>query len=199
MNWAFPPPANAFTRLPQTPGMPIPSRPISLRATSPLTSPIWHGLVILPISPPMRAGSIELLSKTFAQSKSSVTLFLTALIPASRSMPSIWLSGAVSLTPASFSTPTTVSNTPRQRLPDLHFRQSMSRKDDLYDNAAAENFFSCLKCECVHLRHFSTRKHAMMDIFAYIEAFYNPVRPHSSIGWRPPDAFATSLSEHSVA
>jgi len=91
------------------------------------------------------------------------------------------------------------ANAYRQRLLDLHFRQSMSRKGDPYDNAVAENFFSCLKCECVHLRHFSTRKHAMMDIFAYIEAFYNPVRPHSSIGWRPPDAFATSLSEHSVA
>jgi len=39
----------------------------------------------------------------------------------------------------------------------------------------------------------------MMDIFAYIEAFYNPVRSHSSIGWRSPDPFATSLSEHSVA
>ncbi|RKJ62094.1 hypothetical protein D7Y09_14595 [bacterium 1XD42-1] len=91
------------------------------------------------------------------------------------------------------------ANAYRQRLLDLHFRQSVSRKGDPYDNAVAENFFSCLKCECVHLRHFSARKHAMMDVFAYIEAFYNPVRPHSSIGWRPPDAFATSLSEHSVA
>ena len=93
------------------------------------------------------------------------------------------------------------ANAYRQRLLDLHFRQSqsMSRKGDPYDNAVAENFFSCLKCECVHLHHFSARKHAMMDVFAYIEAFYNPVRPHSSIGWHPPDTFATSLSEHSVA
>lgn len=28
---------------------------------------------------------------------------------------------------------------------------------------------------------------------------YNPVRPHSSIGWRPPDAFARALSEHPAA
>ena len=75
----------------------------------------------------------------------------------------------------------------------------MSLKGDPYDNAVAENFFSCLKCECVHLRHFASRAQAMADVFAYIETFYNPVRPHSSIGWRPPDAFARALSEHPAA
>jgi len=39
----------------------------------------------------------------------------------------------------------------------------------------------------------------MADVFAYIETFYNPVRPHSAIGWRPPDAFARALSEHPAA
>ena len=87
----------------------------------------------------------------------------------------------------------------RQRLTALGICQSMSRKGDPYDNAVAENFFSCLKCECLHLRHFSSRKQAMADVFAYIEAFYNPVRPHSSIAWRPPDAFAQSLSGHPSA
>ena len=29
----------------------------------------------------------------------------------------------------------------------------MSRKGDPYDNAVTENFFSCLKCELVHLHH----------------------------------------------
>ena len=87
----------------------------------------------------------------------------------------------------------------RQRLASLGIRQSMSRKGDPYDNAVAENFFSCLTCECVHLRHFASRAHAMADVFAYIETFYNPVRPHSSIGWRPPDACARALSEHPAA
>ena len=57
--------------------------------------------------------------------------------------------------------------------------QSMSRKGDPYDNAVAENFFSCLKCECVHLHHFATRDAAKMAIFSYIEIFYNRIRPHS--------------------
>ena len=38
-----------------------PSRPISLRAASPLTSQTPHGSAILPISPPARAGSTALL------------------------------------------------------------------------------------------------------------------------------------------
>lgn len=87
----------------------------------------------------------------------------------------------------------------RQRLIDLGLRQSMSRKGDPYDNAVAENFFSCLKCECVHLKHFSSRLQAIADIFAYIEVFYNAVRPHSSIGWQAPDAFARSLLASHVA
>ena len=35
----------------------------------------------------------------------------------------------------------------RQALESFSIRQSMSRKGDPYDNAVAENFFCCLKCE----------------------------------------------------
>lgn len=87
----------------------------------------------------------------------------------------------------------------RQRLADLGIRQSMSRRGDPFDNAVAENFFSCLKCECVHLHQYSSRAAAQDDIFSYIEAFYNPIRPHSSIGWAAPDAFARSLNKHHAA
>lgn len=81
----------------------------------------------------------------------------------------------------------------RERLQALQFRQSMSRKGDPYDNAVAENFFSCLKCELVHLSRYPTRVAAQTDIFAYIEAFYNAVRPHSGIGWIAPNQFAKLL------
>lgn len=67
--------------------------------------------------------------------------------------------------------------------------QSMSRKGDPYDNAVAENFFSCLKCECVHLNHFCSRSDAQCEIFRYIEGFYNSKRPHSGINWTFPNAF----------
>lgn len=71
-----------------------------------------------------------------------------------------------------------------------HMIPSMSRKGDPYDNAVAENFFSCLKCELVHLTHFKTRSQAQLAIFEYIEAFYNSFRPHSAIGWFSPNHFA---------
>ncbi|MDR1663806.1 MAG: IS3 family transposase, partial [Clostridiales bacterium] len=48
-------------------------------------------------------------------------------------------------------------------------------------------------CECVHLNNFATRSQAQNEIFRYIEAFYNLVRPHSGIGWRAPHDFETSL------
>lgn len=81
----------------------------------------------------------------------------------------------------------------------LGIRQSMSRKGDPYDNAVAENFFSCLKCELVHLRRYDSRRAAQADIFAYIEAFYNTLRPHSAIDWLSPCAFELRLRNASVA
>ena len=68
-------------------------------------------------------------------------------------------------------------------------QQSMSRKGDPYDNAVAENFFSCLKCECVYLQYWPTRTAAKAAIFRYIETFYNAARPHSSIGWLAPNEY----------
>ena len=71
-------------------------------------------------------------------------------------------------------------------------RQSMSRRGDPYDNAVAENFFSCLKCELIYLTYFPTRAAATAAVFAYIETFYNTVRPHSALGWLTPAAFAAA-------
>jgi transposase InsO family protein len=87
------------------------------------------------------------------------------------------------------------STTFRNTLNYYGFKQSMSRKGDVYDNAVAENFFSCLKCECIHLQHFVTRAAAKLAVFSYIEAFYNRIRPHSGIGWLSPSAFERSLTQ----
>jgi len=87
------------------------------------------------------------------------------------------------------------SYTFRDALHRYGFNQSMSRKGDPYDNAVAENFFSCLKCECVYIDHFKTRDKARLAIFEYIEVFYNRVRPHSGIGWLSPVTFEKILTE----
>ena len=91
------------------------------------------------------------------------------------------------------------SNRYRETLAKYNITQSMSRKGDPYDNAVAENFFSCLKCELVHLKHYRTRDEAQADIFAYIETFYNTIRPHSGIGWLSPCAYENLLREISAA
>ena len=87
----------------------------------------------------------------------------------------------------------------RRQLRGFHMVQSMSRKGDPFDNAVAENFFSCLKCELVHLTHFDTRAQARNAIFAYIEGFYNSFRPHSGIGWRTPKECALAFLSSSAA
>ena len=74
----------------------------------------------------------------------------------------------------------------REALAEFSILQSMSRKGDPYDNAVAENFFSCLKNELVHHKHYKTRAEAQVDIFACIETYYNTVRPHSGIDWMAP-------------
>ena len=81
----------------------------------------------------------------------------------------------------------------REALVNFGITQSMSRKGDPYDNAVAENFFSCLKTELVHHKHYKTRAEAQADIFAYIEIYYNSIRPHSGIGWMSPNEFEEHL------
>ena len=85
------------------------------------------------------------------------------------------------------------SNDFRKLLTVNHIQQSMSRKGIPYDNAVAENFFSCLKCEFTFLQDFKTRSEAKTAIFRYIEGYYNLVRPHSRIGWFSPLNFEQSF------
>jgi transposase InsO family protein len=41
----------------------------------------------------------------------------------------------------------------------------------------------------VHARTFDSREQAVLEIFDYIEGFYNPARIHSALGWLSPDEF----------
>jgi transposase InsO family protein len=66
---------------------------------------------------------------------------------------------------------------------------SMSRKGNPYDNAVSENFFSCIKCEMIHLQRFASRRDAELAVFRYIEGFYNRRRRHSALGRIAPREF----------
>lgn len=77
----------------------------------------------------------------------------------------------------------------RQLLSRYGMIQSMSRKGNCYDNAVAESFFSSLKNEIVHHHDYYTREQARMEIFDYIELFYNRRRIHQSLGYQTPMAY----------
>jgi hypothetical protein len=47
---------------------------------------------------------------------------------------------------------------------------SMSRSGNIWDNAAMESFFSCLKTERVNRKVYKSRDDARADVFDYIEA-----------------------------
>ena len=80
----------------------------------------------------------------------------------------------------------------RDRLKDLGFIQSMSRKGNCYDNAYCESFFSLLKRELGN-KVYSSLSEAREDIFEWIEGWYNTHRLHSSLGYKSPVEFENKM------
>ena len=74
----------------------------------------------------------------------------------------------------------------RERLAQLGFTASMSRKGNAWDNAVVESFFGSLKNELTHHRDFHTREQARSEIFDYIEIFYNRQRAHATLQYISP-------------
>jgi putative transposase len=64
---------------------------------------------------------------------------------------------------------------------------SMSRRGNCYDNAVMESFFSTVKSELAD--RFESCGEAKMELFDYIEVFYNQRRRHSTLGQVSPAAF----------
>lgn len=66
---------------------------------------------------------------------------------------------------------------------------SMSRRGNCYDNAPIESFWSSLKTELVHHRHYQTRAEAEREVLEYIDIFYNRQRRQARLGYLSPAAF----------
>lgn len=77
----------------------------------------------------------------------------------------------------------------RKLLKTHGFRQSMTRKDNHYDNATAESLFSRFKAELLDGGIFYGLEDAYYRTFEYIEGYYNTNRKHSSIGYLSPIQF----------
>ena len=74
-------------------------------------------------------------------------------------------------------------------------RPSTGSVGDCYDNAMCESFFATLECELLDRRRFRTKAEARMAIFEFIEAWYNPKRRHSSLGYKSPADFENQYLE----
>jgi len=77
----------------------------------------------------------------------------------------------------------------RKLLSSNGIRQSMTRRDNHYDNATAESLFSRIKAEDLEGGKYDNLEHARSRCFEYIDAYYNTQRRHSSIGNKIPLQF----------
>jgi transposase InsO family protein len=77
---------------------------------------------------------------------------------------------------------------------------SMSRPANPYDNASCESFMKTLKREEVYASEYRDLDHLREHIAAFVESYYNRVRLHSALGYRPPEEFEqNAISAGSVA
>ena len=87
------------------------------------------------------------------------------------------------------------STTYREVLDENGLKASMSRKANCYDNAAMESFWSTLKTELRDEHLQALPKNTVRQlVFEYIEAYYNRRRLHSSLGYKTPVEFETTLN-----
>ncbi len=88
------------------------------------------------------------------------------------------------------------SGTFRALLRDAGMRQSMSARANPYHNAWTESFIGTLKTEMLQDGSFITHADARIELFAYIESYYNTHRKHSSLGYKTPASFEAHLNSN---
>jgi putative transposase len=86
-----------------------------------------------------------------------------------------------------------------ERCREIGVHQSMGSKGDCFDNAVAESFFATLEKDLLRRRSFATRQDARTAVFDYIETFYNPIRLHSTLGYRSPIEYEKITNQQKAA
>jgi transposase InsO family protein len=71
---------------------------------------------------------------------------------------------------------------------------AMGSIGDAFDNAMAESFFATLKEEMIYRRAWPTRHELEIEVFSFIEGFYNPLRRHSRLGNLSPAAYEQQIT-----
>jgi len=81
-----------------------------------------------------------------------------------------------------------------QVLRQHHMIPSMSRPANPYDNASCESFLKTLKREEIDATSYRDLDHLRTNIAAFIDQYYNRIRLHSALGYRPPEEFERGLT-----
>jgi putative transposase len=68
-----------------------------------------------------------------------------------------------------------------------------------HDNAVAESFFASLTKDLLRRSSLRSRAEARTAVFDYIEAFYNPIRLHSTLDYRSPADYERMKEEEQQA
>jgi len=84
----------------------------------------------------------------------------------------------------------------RKILASNGFLQSMTRRDNHYDNAMAESWFSRFKAEKLDKGKFASLEDARSSCFEYIDGYYNTRRRHSAIDNKFPLKFEREWEEN---
>ena len=74
----------------------------------------------------------------------------------------------------------------------------MGTVGDALDNAVAESFFASPQCELLDRHTWPNRAGLARAMFHYVEAFYNPTRRHSTLGYLSPIDYETAHAAKST-
>jgi putative transposase len=81
----------------------------------------------------------------------------------------------------------------REILSKHGIRQSMSARANPYHNAWTESFMGTLKAEMLDGGSFINARDARIEIFSYIDSYYNTHRKHSSLDYQTPAQFEAAI------
>ena len=73
-----------------------------------------------------------------------------------------------------------------RRMREAGIAASMGSVGDSYDNAMAESFFASLETELIDRTVWRDHHQARVDVFDWLEVFYDRVRRHSALGYLAP-------------
>ena len=76
---------------------------------------------------------------------------------------------------------------------------SMSRPANPYDNASCESFMRTLKREEIQSNEYRDLEHLRENLAEFIDRYYNRVRLHSALGYRPPEEFEQAVPPATMA